>query len=124
MPNKNYERGRQAEWKIRDTLRAYGYSVMRAAASQGVFDVVGFHTGGRDLIAVQAKRGGKPSPCEYQSAIDLPVMPGVIKVVLWYPDGPFLPRILYCNVDPVPEWMGKAGWQIGPLPRQSALKLG
>ena len=123
MAQTKYEYGRQAEYKIRDTLRAYDYSVIRAAASQGIFDIVGFHNKGRDTIAVQAKRGERPSPCEYKTAIDLPVAPGVIKVVLWYPPRLSLPRILYCNIDPVPEWFGLAGWQLGPLPRQSKLKM-
>jgi hypothetical protein len=121
-----YEYGKRAEDNARNSLRNIGYRVIRAAASQGIFDLVGFHESGRDVVAVQVKRGEKPSPCEYKGAVELPVAPGVIKLVVWYPQGMGAARVLYCADQggevPLPEWCGTIRWLAGPLPKQHTLR--
>ena len=47
-----YEYGKRAEDNARNSLRSVGYHVIRAAASQGIFDLVGFALDGRDAVAV------------------------------------------------------------------------
>jgi hypothetical protein len=121
-----YEFGKRAEDNARKSLRSIGYHVIRAAASQGIFDLVAFHPEGREVVAVQIKRGDKPSPCEYKSAVDLPVAPGVLKLVVWYPKGMGAGRVLYCadatgEVD-LPAWCGTIRWLAGPPPKQAAFR--
>ncbi len=127
MPNRNYLKGRAAEWAVRNTLEPLGYHVIRAAASQGIFDIVAFHREGRDTLAIQVKRGEKPYPCDYKDAIALPVAAGVIKMLVWYPDGLQAARVLYCADQwgpiPLPEWCGSVRWLAGAPPKQAALRL-
>lgn len=127
MPNPHYIKGRAAEWAVRNTLEPLGYHVIRAAASQGIFDVIAFHGSGRDVLAIQVKRGQKPTPCDYKNAIALPVPPGVIKMLVWYPDGLQAARVLYCadhtGQIPLPAWCGSVRWLAGPPPKQGHLPL-
>lgn len=122
-----YEYGKRAEDNCRNSLRTVGYHVIRAAASQGIFDIIGFHTTGRDCVAIQVKRGQRPSPCDYKTATELPVAPGVLKLVLWYPAGMSAARVLYCadhtGLVPVPEWCGQVRWFPGLPPKQQTLRL-
>lgn len=121
-----YEFGRQAEYNCRDTMKAQGYHVIRAAASQGVFDLVAFHESGRDVLAVQVKRGEKPSPCEYKTAVEQLVPVGVIKLVVWYPPKMAAACVLYCadatGPVPIPAWCPSARWLDGPPPKQGKLR--
>jgi Holliday junction resolvase len=53
--NKNYRRGREAEYRAKRLLEAAGYTVIRAAGSHGMFDLVALSKlGGR---AIQIKTG-------------------------------------------------------------------
>lgn len=121
-----YEYGVRAEQNVRNTLKAQNYHVIRAAASQGIFDIVAFHAEGKECLCVQVKRGEKPSPCDYKTATALPVPPGIIKMVVWYPHGMSAARVLYCadhtGEIPLPEWCASARWLAGPLPKQPALR--
>lgn len=127
MPNVHYIKGRAAEYAVRNELEPLGYHVIRAAASQGIFDILGFHKTGRDVLAIQVKRGQKPYPCDYKDCIALPVVPGVIKMLVWYPDGLKAARVLYCADSngpcALPEWCAFVRWLEGPLPKQGTMKL-
>ncbi len=121
----NYEYGVKAEYNCRDTLRAQNFSVMRAAASQGVFDLIGIRAD--SVVCVQVKRGAKPSPCEYKTAIEQLVPPGVINLVVWYPANSMeAPCVLYCADStgpvPLPAWCPSARWLDGPPPKQPKLR--
>ena len=43
--NRNYSRGRRAEYRAMKMLRHQGYIAMRAAGSHGMFDVVALYSG-------------------------------------------------------------------------------
>lgn len=40
MPNKNYQKGRNFEYRVKGYLEKMGYYVVRSFASKGVFDLV------------------------------------------------------------------------------------
>ena len=40
MANRRYEAGRRFEWKVRDRLRAAGFTVLRTAGSKGPVDLI------------------------------------------------------------------------------------
>lgn len=123
MPNPNYLKGRRCEWAIRLTLEGIGFAVIRAAASQGPYDLVGIHKERPELVLIQAKAGQRPSPCEYRAAMDLPLPAvGVIAMVVWYPPAASAARVLYCSIDPLPAWCGLVRWLPGPPPRQPKLR--
>lgn len=44
MPNKNYRRGVAIERKVKDFLENIGYTVIRAAGSHGVYDIIAINT--------------------------------------------------------------------------------
>lgn len=128
-----YQFGKCAEDAARRDLRNLGYSVIRAAASQGIFDIIGFDTktnggdGPGPVVCIQVKRGERPSPCEYKTAVELAVPPGVLKLVLWYPSGLQAARVLYCadatGPIPLPEWCGQIRWLVGLPPKQQKLRI-
>lgn len=121
-----YQFGKAAEDATRNALRNLGYHVIRAAASQGIFDLVAFAGDGGPMLAIQVKRGQRPSPCDYKGATALPVPDGILKMVLWYPDGLQAVRVLYCAdaTGPVslPDWCASVRWQAGLPPRQQTLR--
>jgi hypothetical protein len=135
MPNAHYLAGRRAEWKVRDTLQAEGYNVIRAAASIGLFDLVAFSiegspthkVEGAHVLAIQVKQGGRPSPGTWKGCIEQPVPAGVIKMLVWYPPAGQAVRVLYCaSADgdrPLPEFCWRVGWHLGLPPKQEALRL-
>ena len=128
MPNANYQAGARAELNAVKELRNLGYEAQRSAASHGIFDLYGIHPDGDHVIFIQCKRGGKPSPCEYKSAVEAKVPPDAIKLVLWFPVGE-APRVLYFNR--LPDWLTDGGsgtaprvrWFVGDLPKQRKLSL-
>jgi hypothetical protein len=120
MPNENYIAGRNGEYHIRNCLRSLGYAAERSAGSHGPWDVAAVGPG--DVVLVQAKKGGKPSPSDYQGIVDLPVAPGVIKMVVWIPPAMSAARVLYCNIAPIPEWCGRIRWLAGPPPKQTRFR--
>ena len=84
----NYVRGRAKEYTVRDTLIAQGYTCIRAASSQGLWDVMGVRFDG--VILVQAKLTSTGSFSEdenCQKLRDLPVPPNVRKELWIYESG-------------------------------------
>ena len=56
MPNKNYVRGRNKEYRICKELRDAGYTIVqRTAGSHSPFDVIAVHKENRSILFVQAK---------------------------------------------------------------------
>jgi len=56
MPNKNYVKGRNKEYKVMKRLRDEGYDVVaRTAGSHGVFDVIAFNKETKDIKLIQCK---------------------------------------------------------------------
>ena len=58
MPNKNYERGRRAEYRLQHQLQALGQVVLRTAGSHGFADLVSVDpdTGVATFIQVKATK--------------------------------------------------------------------
>ncbi len=119
MPNPNYIAGRAAEYAILRDLQNSGFACIRAAASHGIYDVVGVR---RDCcVFVQAKRGkNKPTLCEYKTLVDMEVPEGAVKLLLYLPPGGSK-RVLYCNQE-LPEWCLFMGWLEGMPPKQGKLR--
>jgi hypothetical protein len=122
-----YEFGYQGEIHLVRALKGIGFACTRSAASHGPWDVMAVR--GDIACLIQAKRGGRPSPCDYKTLTDLVVPTGgqVLKLLVWLPSGLQQGRVLYCadGSGPValPEWCGSIGWQYGPPPKQGALRL-
>jgi len=53
MPNKKYQRGRRAEYKLMRELEEDGFSTIRAAGSHGVYDVIGFKWNNNDEMVIR-----------------------------------------------------------------------
>lgn len=127
MPNKNYEKGRQAEWACVRDLKRLGFAVIRAAASHGVYDVCGVRED--CVVLVQCKRGERPpSEREWAGMVEMGVPPDTLKIVLYYPDGvgavqSAAARVLYANVSTLPPWCGQVRWLAGLAPKQGRLPL-
>lgn len=65
-----YEKGRRAEYEVRDHLQSFGYAVIRSAASKGVADLAAFRRG--FVLFVQVKRVDEPiSPAERAALLGL-----------------------------------------------------
>lgn len=126
MSNENYVKGRAAEYYMMDVLKKAGYIVTRAAASKGVYDVIGLSSEG--AVAIQAKRGKvAPSPSEWAAARDADLHGSIVRMVVWIPDGlaggRLQPRVLWCSHPAIPFWAAHAGWQMGKPERQPRLAL-
>jgi hypothetical protein len=65
----NYERGKEAERKVREALEARGYYCVESRGSHGTIDVVGI--GNNRLVLVQSKRTKRPTitPAMYREDI-------------------------------------------------------
>lgn len=58
-----YDRGRRAEWRLRDQLEAGGWTVIRAAGSKGPYDLVAFprvNFNDDRVVAIQVKTTSSP----------------------------------------------------------------
>jgi Holliday junction resolvase len=55
MPNKNYNRGRAFEYKVRDYWRGLGYEVFRTAGSHSKADLIALHPRPFATILIQCK---------------------------------------------------------------------
>jgi hypothetical protein len=119
VPNYNYQKGYRAELHIVRTLRAAGWEAQRTAASHGPFDVIAVAP--KCILLIQSKSGGRPSPSDYKSLIDLTVPSHVLKLAIWFPDGPRAGRILYCadaaGLVSVPNWCAGVRWFEGEPPK-------
>lgn len=60
-PKKNYARGRRAEYKVIEKLRAEGYTTIRSAGSKGLWDIVAYKWASMRWVVIQVKRNKKPS---------------------------------------------------------------
>ena len=124
MPNQNYVRGREAEYYFKRALEKQGYTVTRAAASKGTFDLVGL--GPMGAVGLQAKRGKTAPPrSEWEAAASAEFHDSILRLVVWIPDqhvsGRLQPRVLFCS-HPLPAWCHAAGWQEGLPPKQMTLR--
>jgi hypothetical protein len=78
------KKGRHAEHRSRALLEAAGYTVVRAAASKGDWDLVGWSA--TDWVLVQVKAGRSPSPAERAALAEARVPPGCRRLVhVWRP---------------------------------------
>ncbi len=92
MPNRNYIRGRQREYRVMNMLEDLGYICVRAAGSKGMFDVVAI--GPKDIRLVQVKLNRNASPKEKAILKDFDAHPGnVVKEIWLFKDGCRLPLI-------------------------------
>jgi Holliday junction resolvase-like predicted endonuclease len=115
MPNRNYERGREAEWAVRRDIEQCGYRVIRASASQGFADIVGKHPETGHIVWVQVKRGKtKPTPCEFKAMTGNVYHEGETALVLWYNTAASAkaPIVVWCSADASawPEWFAQVRW--------------
>lgn len=61
--NKNYQKGRNFEYRVMGYLRKLGYYCIRAYASKGLFDIIAVPNRGETLM-IQAKYSGYVAPAE------------------------------------------------------------
>jgi len=66
MVNKNYNRGRQFEYRVKKDLENKGYLVVRSAGSKSPFDLIGISSPSNAdvVLLVQCKYGAKISKKE------------------------------------------------------------
>ena len=77
MPNKNYQRGRAKEYRVKKKLEDAGLYVVRTAGSHGVCDLVAFGSGGL-VIPVQVKsKGGYLTPLERKKIMEFETKTGL-----------------------------------------------
>lgn len=77
-------KGTRNEHRSRRLLEAVGYAVTRAAASLGVWDLVGISP--VDVVLVQVKTGRLPPPAERETLEEFPCPTNCKKLVhIWYP---------------------------------------
>ena len=77
-------KGRRLEHRSRDLLEAAGYTVIRAAASKGDFDLVGYSAAGWCLVQVKATR--PPGPMERLALAEAPCPPACARLIhAWKP---------------------------------------
>lgn len=78
-------KGRSREWQIRKFLEEKGYWVVRAAASKGPFDLVGFNHA--CVVLVQSKANLWPPPKERKTLEQVKACASVIKLLARVDDG-------------------------------------
>jgi Holliday junction resolvase len=78
-PGRRYSLGRAFEYRVRDSLKARGYFVLRSAGSKSVVDLVALHSG-RTLL-VQCKRDGELRVLEWNRLFDLARSCGAVPVL-------------------------------------------
>ncbi len=77
-------KGRRLEHRSREVLEAAGYTVLRAAASKGDFDLVGYSPAGWVLCQVKATR--PPGPMERLALAEAPCPPACTRLIhVWRP---------------------------------------
>ena len=93
MSNKNYQSGRNFEYRVKKYLEKIGYYVMRSAGSKGQIDIMAVPTlsncEGSNVLLIQCKHGPKISKKERDELLildgDLPT--GTMCVVAWSKKG-------------------------------------
>ena len=102
MPNKNYNRGRAFEYRVKKHLEDRGYLVVRSAGSKSPFDLVAIPTkeyeednGFSNVLLIQCKYGAKISKKERDKItnIDDNLSVGVSTVIAWAK--PYKPIVFY-----------------------------
>ncbi|MBI2878930.1 MAG: hypothetical protein HYY19_04320 [Candidatus Rokubacteria bacterium] len=77
-------KGRRLEHRSRQLLEAAGYTVLRAAASKGDLDLVGYSAAGWCLVQVKATR--PPGPMERRALAEAPCPPACTRLIhVWKP---------------------------------------
>ena len=76
-------KGRRAEHRSRDILAAAGYTVIRAAASKGPWDLVGYARSGWVLCQVKAGRHGI-GKADLEVLREEPCPPRCLRLVHWW----------------------------------------
>jgi len=84
-------KGRKNEWRSMRLLESAGYSVTRAAASLGCFDLIGVSSSG--LVLVQCKTRDWPSTAEMEQLRLFPAPPNARKLVHRWIDRKRLPDV-------------------------------
>lgn len=84
-------KGNRQEHRTMALLEAAGYACTRAAASLGVFDVIGIGT--TDVVLVQVKSNRWPRSVEMEAIRLFPCGPFARKLVHVWDDGKRMPRV-------------------------------
>ena len=81
-----YDRGRRAEWKLRTALQADGWTVIRAAGSKGLYDLVAFPRSdfaNQRVLAIQVKTVARPEASKALLKGFTPVFTVCYETQLW-----------------------------------------
>ncbi len=84
-------KGRRLEHRSRDILEAAGYSVVRAAASKGSWDLVG--VGSTDVVLCQVKANAWPGTVEMEQLRAFPCPPNCRRLVHRWRDRQRVPDV-------------------------------
>lgn len=84
-------KGTRNEHRSMAILEAAGYACTRAAASLGVFDIVGISA--TDIVLVQVKTRDWPGSVECEAIREFPAPPNARKLLHRYRDGVRLPDV-------------------------------
>jgi Holliday junction resolvase len=84
-------KGRRNEHRSREILEAAGYEVTRAAASKGVWDLIGL--GEHDIVLVQVKTNAWPSALEWEAMKLSKAPPNARKIVHRWRDRVAVPDV-------------------------------
>ncbi len=85
-------KGNRNEYKTMRLLESLGYACTRAAASLGVFDIIGVSA--TDVLLVQVKSNRMPSACELETIKLFACPPNARKLIHIWQDRRRLPRVL------------------------------
>lgn len=81
MSNKNYQRGRAKEYRVKKKYEQCGYYVVRTAGSHGVCDLVAFGKAG-NVLPIQVKpKSGYISPLERKKIMEFEMFTN-LKVII------------------------------------------
>jgi hypothetical protein len=85
------KKGSRNEYRSMRLLEAAGYVCTRAAASLGVFDIIGI--GATDIVLVQTKSNDLPGSAEMQSIRNFVCPPGCKKLIHRWRDRQHAPDV-------------------------------
>ncbi len=80
MANRNYRKGANLEYLVRDELIARGYAVTRSAGSKGPIDLVA--TSEDDVLFIQVKAEKQTRPGDVEKLLAVPV-PSCAHLEIW-----------------------------------------
>jgi len=89
MTNKNYNSGRQYEYRVKKYLEKLGYYVMRSAGSKSPFDLIAIPIQDKcdvmGVLLIQCKHGTKISKKEKDDiiALDKSLLDSVYCIIAW-----------------------------------------